>query len=68
MEIPSRASKYDEVEEDEGFVEEVIEDEFNEVPEEVGVEEIEDEVSDDTLENDLFDLIDSMYENKEDEE
>ena len=63
MELPSRVSKYEEKEE----VIESIED-FEEVPEKVVVDEIEDEVSDDTLENDLFDLIDSMYENKEDED
>lgn len=57
MEIPSRVSKYDEVNEE-------LEDSIEEVPEEVSVEE----VSEDTLENDLFDLIDSMYDNREDEE
>ena len=67
MEIPSRVSKYEEIEELDETNDEVYE-ELEAVPEEVGVEEVEDGVSDDTLENDLFDLIDSMYENKEDED
>lgn len=67
MEIPSRVTKYEEIEEFDETDDEVYE-ELEVVPEEVGVEEVEDNVSDDTLENDLFDLIDSMYENKEDED
>jgi hypothetical protein len=66
MEIPSRLEKnnYEEP------VKEEIQEEFSEEEvEEKKVEdtEIKNEVTDDTIENDLFELIDSMYENREDE-
>lgn len=70
MEIPSRVEKanYEEDVLEETFEDdEVIEEDIKEiVPEEV--EDTQDEISNDTLENDLFELIDSMYENREDEE
>lgn len=73
MEIPTRTSKKDEEEEHvetlEKEPEEIKEDVINEpVVEEVEEQVKKEEVSDDTLENDLFELIDSMYENREDEE
>ncbi len=70
MEIPSRVEKanYEEDVLEETFEDdEVIEEDIKEiVPEEL--EDTQDEISNDTLENDLFELIDSMYENREDEE
>ncbi len=80
MEIPSRTqheSFEEEIEDkvaDENEVEELdIEEEIIEEPKKKTVKKEkkssdEDEVSDDTLESDLFELIDSMYENREDEE
>ena len=67
MEIPSRVekAKYEEIE-----PEEVIE-EDNDIEiedKEIDTKEESTEVADDTLENDLFELIDSMYEDKEGEE
>ena len=70
MEIPSRVEKanYEEdLLEETIKADEVIEEDIKKiVPEEV--EDTQDEISNDTLENDLFELIDSMYENREDEE
>lgn len=70
MEIPSRVEKanYEEdLLEETIKADEVIEEDIKKiVPEEV--EDKQDEISNDTLENDLFELIDSMYENREDEE
>lgn len=62
MEIPSRVTKtdYEDLEksnEDDDLLQDEIEDTFEE----------KEEINDDTLENDLFELIDSMYENREDE-
>lgn len=47
-------------------IDDVVEEEVVEKPEKI--EETTEEVSDDTLENDLFELIDSMYENREGED
>ena len=58
MEVPSRSEKK-QIEEDEE--EDIIEEQDDEV------EEIEEKITDDKEENDLFELIDSMYENKEEE-
>lgn len=70
MEIPSRVEKanYEEdLLEETIKADEVIEEDIKKnVPEEV--KDTQDEISNDTLENDLFELIDSMYENREDEE
>ena len=67
MEIPSRVekAKYEEIEPEEVIEEDndiEIEDKERDTKEEST------EVADDTLENDLFELIDSMYEDKEGEE
>ena len=69
MEIPSRISKtnYDEIDNEEIIdnKEKIeIEDVIDDAPE---VKEDQEEIGDDSLENDLFELIDSMYENREDE-
>ena len=72
MELPSRSDKKQESDDDIDEVsdtEEVIEEEnieFEEV-EEVKEEPKEEKENNDSDENDLFELIDSMYENKEDE-